>query len=94
MQSDVLIIARTSINYQQPSPQLLPYAVTKAGIATMVTSLAWALAAVGSAPNGLARRQASWHVTRVRCCWPRRPKPCQRVRRSVGRGRPLSAGLC
>lgn len=35
MEAGASIIATSSINYQQPSPQLLPYAVTKAGIANM-----------------------------------------------------------
>ena len=48
------IIATTSINYQQPSPQLLPYAATKAGIANMVASLAQALADRGIRANGVA----------------------------------------
>lgn len=48
------IIATSSINYQQPSPQLLPYAVTKAGIANMVASLAQALADRGIRVNGVA----------------------------------------
>jgi NAD(P)-dependent dehydrogenase (short-subunit alcohol dehydrogenase family) len=54
MQSGASIIATTSINYQQPSPQLLPYAVTKAGIANMVASLAQALADRGIRANGVA----------------------------------------
>jgi NAD(P)-dependent dehydrogenase (short-subunit alcohol dehydrogenase family) len=48
------IVATTSINYQQPSPQLLPYAATKAGIANMVASLAQALAERGIRVNGVA----------------------------------------
>ena len=54
MHSGASIIATTSINYQQPSPQLLPYAVTKAGIANMVASLAQALADRGIRANGVA----------------------------------------
>jgi NAD(P)-dependent dehydrogenase (short-subunit alcohol dehydrogenase family) len=54
MESGASIIATTSINYQQPSPQLLPYAVTKAGIANMVASLAQALADRGIRANGVA----------------------------------------
>jgi NAD(P)-dependent dehydrogenase (short-subunit alcohol dehydrogenase family) len=54
MQSGASIIATTSINYQQPSPQLLPYAVTKAGMANMVASLAQALADRGIRANGVA----------------------------------------
>jgi NAD(P)-dependent dehydrogenase (short-subunit alcohol dehydrogenase family) len=54
MQSGASIIATTSINYQQPSPQLLPYAATKAGIANMVASLAQALADRGIRANGVA----------------------------------------
>ena len=54
MESGASIIATTSINYQQPSPQLLPYAVTKAGIANMVASLAQALAERGIRANGVA----------------------------------------
>jgi len=54
MESGASIIATTSINYQQPSPQLLHYAVTKAGIANMVASLAQALADRGIRANGVA----------------------------------------
>jgi NAD(P)-dependent dehydrogenase (short-subunit alcohol dehydrogenase family) len=54
MESGASIIATTSINYQQPSPQLIPYAVTKAGIANMVASLAQALADRGIRANGVA----------------------------------------
>jgi NAD(P)-dependent dehydrogenase (short-subunit alcohol dehydrogenase family) len=54
MESGASIIATTSINYQQPSPQLLPYAVTKAGIANMVASLAQMLAERGIRANGVA----------------------------------------
>jgi NAD(P)-dependent dehydrogenase (short-subunit alcohol dehydrogenase family) len=54
MESGASIIATTSINYQQPSPQLLPYAVTKAGIANMVASLAQLLAERGIRANGVA----------------------------------------
>jgi NAD(P)-dependent dehydrogenase (short-subunit alcohol dehydrogenase family) len=54
MESGASIIATTSINYQQPSPQLLPYAVTKAGIANMVASLAQGLAERGIRANGVA----------------------------------------
>jgi NAD(P)-dependent dehydrogenase (short-subunit alcohol dehydrogenase family) len=54
LESGASIIATTSINYQQPSPQLLPYAVTKAGIANMVASLAQALADRGIRANGVA----------------------------------------
>jgi len=54
MESGASIIATTSINYQQPSPQLLPYAATKAGIANMVASLAQALADRGIRANGVA----------------------------------------
>jgi NAD(P)-dependent dehydrogenase (short-subunit alcohol dehydrogenase family) len=54
MESGGSIIATTSINYQQPSPQLLPYAATKAGIANMVASLAQALADRGIRANGVA----------------------------------------
>jgi NAD(P)-dependent dehydrogenase (short-subunit alcohol dehydrogenase family) len=54
MESGASIIATTSINYQQPSPQLLPYAATKAGIANMVASLAQGLADRGIRANGVA----------------------------------------
>ena len=54
MESGASIIATTSINYQQPSPQLLPYAVTKAGMANMVASLAQMLAERGIRANGVA----------------------------------------
>jgi NAD(P)-dependent dehydrogenase (short-subunit alcohol dehydrogenase family) len=54
MEAGASIIATSSINYQQPSPQLLPYAVTKAGIANMVASLAQMLAERGIRANGVA----------------------------------------
>jgi hypothetical protein len=54
MRSGASILATTSINYQQPSPQLLPYAATKAGIANMVAGLAQALADRGIRVNGVA----------------------------------------
>jgi NAD(P)-dependent dehydrogenase (short-subunit alcohol dehydrogenase family) len=54
MGSGASIIATTSINYQQPTPSLLPYTVTKAGIANMVASLAQSLAERGIRVNGVA----------------------------------------
>ena len=54
MSAGASIVATTSINYQQPSPQLLPYAVTKAGMANMVASLAQSLAERGIRVNGVA----------------------------------------
>ena len=54
MASGASIIATTSINYQQPTPSLLPYTVTKAGIANMVASLAQSLAERGIRVNGVA----------------------------------------
>jgi NAD(P)-dependent dehydrogenase (short-subunit alcohol dehydrogenase family) len=54
MRPGASIIATTSINYQQPSAQLLPYAVTKAGIANVVASLAQGLAERGIRVNGVA----------------------------------------
>jgi NAD(P)-dependent dehydrogenase (short-subunit alcohol dehydrogenase family) len=54
MKAGASIIATTSINYQQPSPQLLPYAATKAGMANMVASLAQGLADRGIRANGVA----------------------------------------
>jgi NAD(P)-dependent dehydrogenase (short-subunit alcohol dehydrogenase family) len=56
MQSGASIIATSSINYQQPSPQLLPYAATKAGIANIVAILAQRLADRGIRANGVSAR--------------------------------------
>ncbi|MBV9195005.1 MAG: SDR family oxidoreductase [Solirubrobacterales bacterium] len=54
MQPGSSIIATTSINSDTPSPQLLPYAVTKAGVANMCASLAQLLAARGIRANSVA----------------------------------------
>ncbi|CAL9627012.1 SDR family oxidoreductase [Streptomyces sp. enrichment culture] len=48
------IIASTSVNSDSPPPQLLPYDVTKAGIANMVGALAQMLAAKGIRANSVA----------------------------------------
>ncbi len=48
------IIGTTSVNYATPLPQLLPYAVTKAGIANMCGSLAQMLAPRGIRANSVA----------------------------------------
>jgi NAD(P)-dependent dehydrogenase (short-subunit alcohol dehydrogenase family) len=48
------IIATTSVNSDTPVPQLLPYAVTKAGIANMSASLAQMLAPRGIRANSVA----------------------------------------
>jgi NAD(P)-dependent dehydrogenase (short-subunit alcohol dehydrogenase family) len=48
------IIGSTSINSDMPSPTLLPYNVTKAGIANMVGSLAQLLAERGIRANSVA----------------------------------------
>jgi NAD(P)-dependent dehydrogenase (short-subunit alcohol dehydrogenase family) len=54
MQPGASIIATTSINADTPSPQLLPYAVTKAGISNMCASLAQMLAPRGIRANSVA----------------------------------------
>ncbi|MFJ8542512.1 SDR family oxidoreductase [Streptomyces sp. NPDC093586] len=48
------IIGSTSVNSDSPPPQLLPYNVTKAGIANMVGSLAQMLASKGIRANSVA----------------------------------------
>ncbi len=48
------IIGSSSVNSDTPSPQLVPYAVTKAGIANMVGSLAQLLADKGIRANSVA----------------------------------------
>ncbi|WP_037851483.1 SDR family oxidoreductase [Streptomyces sp. NRRL S-340] len=48
------IIGSTSVNSDSPPPQLLPYDVTKAGIANMVGSLAQMLAGKGIRANSVA----------------------------------------
>ena len=48
------IIGTSSINSDQPTPQLLPYDVTKAGIADMVAALAQLLAPRGIRANSVA----------------------------------------
>ncbi|RZU18282.1 SDR family oxidoreductase [Streptomyces sp. BK239] len=48
------IIGSTSVNSDSPPPQLLPYDVTKAGIANMVGSLAQMLAPKGIRANSVA----------------------------------------
>ena len=54
MQPGASIIGTTSVNSDAPSPQLLPYAVTKAGIANMCASLAGMLAPRGIRANSVA----------------------------------------
>jgi NAD(P)-dependent dehydrogenase (short-subunit alcohol dehydrogenase family) len=48
------IIGSSSVNSDQPSPTLLPYAATKAAIANMITSLAQMLADRGIRANSVA----------------------------------------
>nr|BFD86770.1 SDR family oxidoreductase [Streptomyces sp. Xyl84] len=48
------VIGSTSVNSDSPPPQLLPYDVTKAGIANMVGSLAQMLASKGIRANSVA----------------------------------------
>jgi NAD(P)-dependent dehydrogenase (short-subunit alcohol dehydrogenase family) len=48
------IIATSSINSDQPTPQLLPYDVTKAGLADMVAALAQLLGPRGIRANSVA----------------------------------------
>ena len=48
------IIASSSVNSDMPSPQLLPYAATKAAIANMTASLAQLLAERGIRANSVA----------------------------------------
>jgi NAD(P)-dependent dehydrogenase (short-subunit alcohol dehydrogenase family) len=48
------IVATTSVNSDSPKPQLLPYDVTKAGIANMVGALAGMLADRGIRANSVA----------------------------------------
>jgi NAD(P)-dependent dehydrogenase (short-subunit alcohol dehydrogenase family) len=48
------IIGSSSVNSDNPSPQLLPYAVTKAGIANMTASLGQLLAEKGIRANSVA----------------------------------------
>ncbi|MET9778569.1 SDR family oxidoreductase [Streptomyces sp. NPDC006367] len=48
------VIGSTSVNSDSPPPQLLPYNVTKAGIANMVGSLAQMLAPKGIRANSVA----------------------------------------
>jgi len=45
------IIGTTSVNSDSPTPTLLPYDVTKAGIANMTAALAQLLAPRGSGPT-------------------------------------------
>jgi NAD(P)-dependent dehydrogenase (short-subunit alcohol dehydrogenase family) len=54
MQEGASIIATTSVNSDSPSPQLLPYAATKAAIANMAASLAQMLAPRGIRSNSVA----------------------------------------
>jgi NAD(P)-dependent dehydrogenase (short-subunit alcohol dehydrogenase family) len=54
MRPGASIIATSSINSDTPSPQLMPYAVTKAGIANMCASLAQMLAPRGIRANSVA----------------------------------------
>ncbi len=48
------IITTTSVNYDQPSPHLLPYATTKGGIANFTAGLAQMLAERGIRVNSVA----------------------------------------
>jgi NAD(P)-dependent dehydrogenase (short-subunit alcohol dehydrogenase family) len=54
MQSGSSIIATSSVNSDLPSPTLLPYAMTKAGIANLVASLAQLLGDRGIRANSVA----------------------------------------
>jgi NAD(P)-dependent dehydrogenase (short-subunit alcohol dehydrogenase family) len=54
MREGASIIATTSVNSDSPSPQLLPYAATKAAIANMSASLAQMLAPRGIRSNSVA----------------------------------------
>jgi NAD(P)-dependent dehydrogenase (short-subunit alcohol dehydrogenase family) len=54
MQPGASIIGTSSVNSDTPVPQLLPYAVTKAGIANMCASLAGLLAPRGIRANSVA----------------------------------------
>ena len=54
MPSGSSIIGSSSVNSDAPSPQLVPYAVTKAGIANLVGSLAQLLAEKGIRANSVA----------------------------------------
>ncbi|MGD9484919.1 SDR family oxidoreductase [Streptomyces sp. TRM70308] len=54
MRPGASIIGSTSVNSDAPPPQLLPYDVTKAGVANMVGSLAQMLAAKGIRANSVA----------------------------------------
>ena len=54
MQPGSSIIGTSSVNSDTPVPQLLPYAVTKAGIANMCASLAGLLAPRGIRANSVA----------------------------------------
>jgi NAD(P)-dependent dehydrogenase (short-subunit alcohol dehydrogenase family) len=54
MRPGSVIIGTTSINSDNPKPQLLPYAVTKGGIANMVAALAQMLGPKGIRANSVA----------------------------------------
>ncbi|MYR43401.1 SDR family oxidoreductase [Streptomyces sp. SID5910] len=54
MRPGAAIIGSTSVNSDSPPPQLLPYNVTKAGIANMVGSLSQLLAPKGIRANSVA----------------------------------------
>jgi NAD(P)-dependent dehydrogenase (short-subunit alcohol dehydrogenase family) len=54
MSSGASIIGSSSVNSDNPSPTLLPYAVTKAGIANMTASLAQLLGERGIRANSVA----------------------------------------
>ncbi|THG29994.1 SDR family oxidoreductase [Naasia lichenicola] len=54
MPSGASIIATSSVQADTPTPELLPYAVTKAGIANMTASLAQMLADKGIRANAVA----------------------------------------
>ncbi|WP_305792489.1 SDR family oxidoreductase [Agromyces sp. Marseille-P2726] len=54
MHEGASIIGSSSVNSDMPSPSLIPYAATKAGIANMTASLAQALAERGIRANSVA----------------------------------------
>ncbi len=54
LKSGASIIATSSINSDQPTPQLLPYDVTKSGLADMVAALAQLLGPRGIRANSVA----------------------------------------
>jgi len=54
MEPGASIIGSSSVNSDNPTPQLLPYDVTKAGIATMTAALAQLLGPKGIRANSVA----------------------------------------